>query len=297
MNLRPMNLASVFRQYLQYHLQRGLKSVQALAFGVKEFLRFQRQRGKAFDQLHDGLLLTYSRQRSYSEKRAYALRSWLRYLYRHGFLLRAWHERVYPPKFKLKQLRAVPSHREVLALFERLSKDSDGVMERALFEIAYGSGLRASELINLDLCDLRWAEGQLVVRKTKNQWERVVPLTGWALWSLNQYLSQVRPGRCSSLSGNALWLRASGRRLARQDPTQALRDYGAGFTLHVLRHACATRLLEAGASLRLVQELLGHRCLNSTQIYARLSPVHLCRVHQRCHPRSLVFGQMLPSDH
>ena len=120
-----------------------------------------------------------------------------------------------------------------------------------------------------------------------------MPLTRWALHCLQRYLKEARPQLLSPLSLNALWLRPTGRRFHKDMLVQRLRlvylvreKLGFAFTLHQIRHACATHLLTSGASVREVQELLGHVKINSTQTYTHITPGDLQRVHLRCHPRN-----------
>ena len=160
-------------------------------------------------------------------------------------------------------------------------------------EVAYASGIRRGELVNLDLADVDLASGLVSIRQAKNSdpTHRSPDPLGPAL--LRSYLEQARPQMASPLSLNALWLSQTGRRLDKNALGQRLmhlymaeETLGFAFTLHQLRHACATHLLASGAPLRDVQELLGHLDLNSTAIYTHLTPQRLAQVHSRCHPRN-----------
>ena len=133
----------------------------------------------------------------------------------------------------------------------------------------------------------------MTIRQTKNGYQRNVPLTHWAIHFLLLYLQRTRPNLTSPLSSNALWLNRRGGRIALGWANGPLWTFyrveetlGFPITIHMLRHATATHLLTSGASIGGVQELLGHRCLNSTQIYTSITPTHLQEVHDRCHPRN-----------
>jgi integrase/recombinase XerD len=171
--------------------------------------------------------------------------------------------------------------------------EPEGLRDRAILEMAYGSAMRRSELVYLDLADVDLATGLVSIRQAKNYCQRTVPLTHWALHYLRRYLQEARPQLASPLSLNALWLSETGHRLSKNRLGQRLmhvymaeETLGFAFTLHQLRHACATHLLNSGAPLRDVQELLGHLHLNSTATYTHLTPARLRQVHRRCHPRN-----------
>jgi len=176
---------------------------------------------------------------------------------------------------------------------------AEGLRDRAMMEMTYACGLRHGELVALDLGDLDLGAGLVSVRLAKNDQQRNLPLTRWALFYVRRYLEVARPQLASPLSSKALWLDARGRRADRQLLGERFRKIyrprevlGFACTLHHLRHACATHLLKAGASLRHVQELLGHQELNSTALYTHIQPHYLREVHQRYHPRNLPgFGK------
>jgi site-specific recombinase XerD len=235
-----------------------------------------------------------------------ALWSWMRFLYIRKELLLPLHEELAQYRRRSRGRRVLLSYPQVLQVLNLPTlDDAEGLRDRAMLEMAYACGLRPGELLALDLTDLDLSIGLVSLRRTKTDHQRNLPLTRPALHYLKLYLEQARPQLTSPLSLNALWLSANGRRA---DPGvlrkrlskvyKARQALGFAFTLYQLRHACATHLLQAGASLRHVQELLGHRDLSSTAIYTHITPLYLQAVHQRCHPRNLPgFGPgKEPSD-
>ncbi|HEY6017704.1 MAG TPA: tyrosine-type recombinase/integrase, partial [Gaiellaceae bacterium] len=150
---------------------------------------------------------------------------------------------------------------------------------RALVELVYSAGLRSAEAVGLDLGDVDFEQELVHVRKGKGAKDRVVPLGEEAAWWVGRYLRDARPelarGAC-----DALFLSVRGRRL----DTSTLRRLVPH--PHRLRHAFATHLLEGGADLRTIQELLGHSSLSTTQVYSHVDGKRLRRVYDAAHPRS-----------
>ena len=159
----------------------------------------------------------------------------------------------------------------------------------AMVEVLYSSGLRISELCNLDLSALDYARSTLRVIG-KGDKERVVPLGEPALDALKNYIHTFRNELVNEHSGDAIFLGARGKRIdtrtARDVVYQATSAVGLHMGPHGLRHSAATHLLEGGADLRVVQEILGHSSLQTTQIYTHVSPERLQRAYKDAHPRA-----------
>jgi site-specific recombinase XerD len=178
-----------------------------------------------------------------------------------------------------RRLPDTPKPAEVEAALEAL--DGDGPLalrNRALVELVYSAGLRSAEAVGLDLADIDFDREQLHVRG-KGGKERIVPLGEEAAHLLAEYLHRARP-QLAQGAENALFISARGRRL----DTSTLRRVFAH--PHRLRHAFATHLLEGGADLRTIQDLLGHSSLSTTQLYSHVDGRRLRRVYDRAHPRS-----------
>jgi integrase/recombinase XerD len=165
-----------------------------------------------------------------------------------------------------------------------------GLRNRAVLETLYGAGLRVSELVGLDVDDVD-LEGASVRVMGKGGKEREVPLGRYARRALESYLRRARPALATPRSRSALFLNARGGRLTRQGCAKILRACAerAGIrrrvSPHTLRHSFATHLLEGGADVRVVQELLGHSKVATTQIYTLVSREHLREVYLAAHPR------------
>lgn len=165
-----------------------------------------------------------------------------------------------------------------------------GLRDRAALEVLYGCGLRASELSGLDVRAVLLDEALLRVFG-KGSKERVVPLMGTALSALEAYLDRGRGALAGARPSPAVFLNVRGGRLSRQSVHAIVEKYGRvvglpGLHPHTLRHSFATHLLEGGADLRVVQELLGHANIATTQLYTHVDRTHVRRVYLAAHPRA-----------
>jgi integrase/recombinase XerD len=164
--------------------------------------------------------------------------------------------------------------------------------DRALLEVLYGTGARISEAVGLDVDDLDTVDRTVLLRG-KGGKERIVPVGSYAVDAVSDYLTRARPDLVAAGKGTpALFLNARGGRLSRQSAWSVLVKAAerAGVTTdvspHTLRHSFATHLLEGGADLRVVQELLGHSTLATTQLYTHITVARLRAVHDQAHPRA-----------
>jgi len=180
---------------------------------------------------------------------------------------------------------------EVTQLLDSIKEEGLGVRDLAMLELLYGAGLRVSELTALDVGSINYEAGFLRCIGKGNK-ERIVPLGRRALEALARYLRTERPRLIARRTGApALFLNRRGGRLTRQRVWQVLRRHAAAGRItktigpHTLRHSFATHLLERGADLRTVQELLGHASISTTQRYTHVDRARLKAVHEKFHPR------------
>jgi integrase/recombinase XerD len=220
-----------------------------------------------------------------------AVRSFHRFLVREGVTDRDPAAHVAPPRLPRSLPRPLPVD-DVRRLLEAPNQATPaGLRDRAILELLYGSGLRISELTGMDVDDLDLEEGSLRVLG-KGGKEREVPLGSFGRDAVGAYLTRGRPALATAASRGALFLNARGGRLSRQSCARLLGRYVrlAGIdrrvTLHTLRHSFATHLLEGGADVRVVQELLGHASVATTQIYTLVTARHLREVYDESHPRA-----------
>jgi site-specific recombinase XerD len=179
-----------------------------------------------------------------------------------------------------RRLPDAPKQREVEEIVDSLSGDGPlALRNQAMIELVYSAGLRSAEAVGLDLGDVDFEQEIVHVREGKGAKDRVVPLGEEAALRVARYLREARP-QLARGANNALFLSARGRRL----DTSAMRRLVPH--PHRLRHAFATHLLEGGADLRTIQELLGHASLSTTQMYSHVDAKRLRKVYDHSHPRS-----------
>jgi site-specific recombinase XerD len=187
---------------------------------------------------------------------------------------------------------------EVAALLDRIPQTTPlELRDRAMFELAYASGLRAEEIVSLEVESIDF-DSELARVEGKGGKTRLVPVGEHALGALERYLARARPELAvpGDRGERALFLSKSGRRLSTSDVRRRLRAWArqaaalapalADAHPHALRHSFATHLLEGGADLRVIQELLGHAAISTTQVYTRVESARLRSAYTRAHPRA-----------
>jgi len=228
-------------------------------------------------------------------RRLAAARTFYRHLVERGELDANPADLVSSPKRGSKLPRVLKAT-EAAVLLDRVPATTPiELRDRALLELAYGAGLRAQEIVDLDLVSLD-ADAEQVRVEGKGGRSRVVPLgePGWR--ALERYLARGRPALASGQPGDrpepALLVSRSGRRLSTSDVRRRLGVWtrraalAAGVSPHTLRHSFATHLLEGGADLRSIQELLGHASVSTTQVYTRVDTRNLKKAYATSHPRA-----------
>ncbi len=264
---------------------------------IAECLTFLQQQGvqqwAAVDRQVLRRYLAWLNSRGYVKasiaRRLSQLRSFGRFLLREEIVLRNPFLAVSSPKVP-KRLPAVLSVHETVALLGAPdTSTTQGLRDYTILEVLYSGGLRVSELVGLDLDSLNWRRKELTVWG-KGAKQRIVLLGAPAMDALRAYIDQGRPELAKEMTTKALFLNRLGGRLTTRSVMNILKKYSrvAGLdkraTPHTLRHTFATHLLDGGADLRSVQELLGHARLATTQVYTHVSQSRAREVYLRSHP-------------
>jgi integrase/recombinase XerD len=222
-------------------------------------------------------------------ERLRSLKGWFQWLTRQNVIL-------HNPASELEMPRPekrLPVHGLTLSGIERLRAifnvtDLLGIRDRAMMEMFYATGIRRAELGRLELSDVSAERGTVTVRKGKGKKDRVVPLGPVAAHWCERYTREVRPRLCMDMRTQTLFLSAYGEGFAVDFLTRMVGGWmkaaGAKGSCHLLRHTCATHMLEGGADIRYVQAQLGHENLETTAIYTQVVIRQLLEVHARCHP-------------
>lgn len=195
------------------------------------------------------------------------------------------------PEKAVQKLPQILTGKEVELLLEQPEcTDLKGYRDRAMLELLYATGIRVSELITLDASDVNLSAG--IIRCRGHEKERIIPLYPAAIRALAEYVEFIRPQMLASADEPSLFVNVSGERMSRQGFWKIIKTYQTKaniektITPHTLRHSFAAHLLENGADLRSIQEMLGHADISSTQVYSQLVKKQLKDVYNKAHPRA-----------
>jgi integrase/recombinase XerC len=294
-----MNELDLFFQYLYVEKNASNYTIRNYAADLAQFAEFiskrQRPHLKQVEYLDIRAFLAYLHDQSYARKTVARKLSALRSFYL--FMVKQGHIEVSPLQLMKspKVEKTLPSYlyideiQQLLAAPDR-SKPL-GLRDVAMLETLYAAGMRVSELVglNLDHLDLRMGTARVFGKGAK---ERYVPLGDYACEAIEHYLQVARPKLLQNQQESALFLNYKGGRMSDRSVRRMLEAYvrqiasSKKISPHTLRHTFATHLLEAGADLRSVQELLGHVNISTTQIYTHVTRDHLQSVYNQAHPRA-----------
>ena len=297
--MKDLSQMNEFLQYMLLAKNASPHTVENYRQDIEQFNNFLEQQ-----QIEDFAAVSYLNIRSflgelhakeYSKRtiarKLSALRSFYAYLHKEGKVLTTPFQWIRTPK-REKRLPSFLYVNEIQELL--LQPDAQhplGIRDLAMLECLYGSGLRVSELIGLNLQDVDMKLGVALVMG-KGSKERYVPMGEPALLRVQQYVSNFRPQLVKNLQEKALFVNYRGTRLSDRSVRRVLDKYLnqmadiQHISPHSLRHSFATHMLEAGADLRSVQELLGHEHISTTQIYTHITRDHLQTIYNRSHPRA-----------
>ncbi|MCX7785521.1 MAG: tyrosine recombinase XerC [candidate division WOR-3 bacterium] len=283
-----------FIRYLIQEKNFSPYTARAYQIDLSQFLEFLYDRKEIKDitqvkreDIRDfiGYLLKYGYERSSVARKLSSLKSLYRYLMRKKLVQVNPARVVKTPKIT-KKLPGFLTQYQTQKLLDIHGNDEQSCRNRAIMEVLYGAGLRAQELINLNLSDIDFYN-EVILVKGKGGKERIVPLGSYAQKALKEYLA-IRKDK----NNPAVFLNLKGKRLTTRSVQMIVKSQIARLadavriSPHTLRHTFATHLLERGADIKAVQELLGHSSLATTQIYTHLSVERLKKIYDKAHPRS-----------
>ena len=264
------------RQFSQWlRTAKGLDVIDASQQNIADYLAFLEQEGRTGATVSRGLA---------SIKNFYA------YVVSSGFLEKTPVTDIHVSRGEKKIPQILTSREIELLLSQPACVDAKGYRDKAMLEVMYATGIRVTELIELDVDDVNLDQG--IIKCTSAKKTRIIPMYPGALKALSIYLRDIRGGMLASQDETALFVNINGVRMSRQGFWKILKYYQATahiekeITPHTLRHSFAVHLLENGADLGSLQELMGHSDISSTQLYTHMINQKLKSVYEKCHPKA-----------
>lgn len=263
------------RQFTDYIVCENLPLVRVTQRNIESYVRYLAGKGKSVSTITRAVA---------------SLKSFYSYLLETGQVAANPVRGVTPAKAERKLPQILTSKEVEVFLEQPECTDAKGYRDRAMLELLYATGIRVSELISLNVENLNLSAGFIrCVGKSK---ERIIPLYPTAVRALNEYVSNVRPRMVENPQESALFVNMNGERMSRQGFWKIIKHYQETanikkeITPHTLRHSFAAHLLENGADLRSIQEMLGHADISSTQVYVQIVKQKLKDVYNKAHPRA-----------
>ncbi len=261
--------------YCNYLESSNLDPVKMNETGLNEYLDTLKENGKAVSTVSRNLA---------------SLRSFYQYLYKTKVIVEDPTINLESPKIERKLPKVLTSEQVELLLEQPKSVDLKGYRDKAMLELVYATGIRVTELISLNVGDINLENGYIkCAGKTK---ERIIPIGTLAVNALKEYMEKSRAILLKDEADQALFVNVNGHRLTRQGFWKIIKQYktqaniDVDITPHTLRHSFAVHLLENGAELRAIQEMLGHSDISSTQVYAQIGQNRIKDVYMKSHPRA-----------
>lgn len=299
-----MDVVITIAEFKRYMETRGYseKTLEAYGYGLKRFMEYlEKEHIEDLRKINKKFILDYQKEINHQggavETRAIKIRSVKRlfeYLVDRNQLLINPTEGVIAVPGEKRKIGTVLTMEEMntLLLQPNLSVSSH-IRDRAMMEVLYSTAIRSNELLNLHVYDVDLKDKVLFIRKGKGGRQRVVPLGKNACKYLREYIEKVRPRQAKkNPKERKLFLNVSGKEMtwkATRDRIQVYRNQAGikkRFSLHVFRRTCATHMLQKGADIRYVQKLLGHKYLKTTEVYTKVLPVDVKKVHNKTHPNT-----------
>lgn len=295
-------------------MHRSPNTLRTRGNALEFFLRWCNERGLLKPAEINRPILEYYRKHIYQYRqrngkplslktqiqRLIAIRVFFKWMARHHHILYNPASELEIPRTDKKLPSNVLSVQEVETVINQTDVGEPlGIRDRAVLETLYSTGIRRGELIGLRLYDLSLDRGTVMVRGKGNK-ERVVPIGDRAMAWLDKYLLDVRPTLVHEPDDGTVFLTIDGDAFSPNRLSDLARGYvqqaevGKDGSCHIFRHAMATHMLEAGADIRIIQAILGHEALTTTEIYTRVSIAHIKAVHEKTHPARLARSTIAP---
>ena len=289
-----LDLVKAYENYLSKVKQASANTISSYMRDIRQFAEWLGTEVADASQQNIGAYLQYLEQDGRSaatiSRTLASLKNFYAYLVSSGFCEKTPVTDIHIDRGE-KKLPQILTGREIeLLLAQPLCVDAKGFRDKAMLEVMYATGIRVTELIDLDIEDVNLDMG--VIKCTASKKTRMIPLYPAALRALTLYVRDIRESMLASSEETALFVNVNGSRMSRQGFWKILKHYQAAaqiekeITPHTLRHSFAVHLLENGADLNSLQELMGHCDISSTQMYTQLINHKVNKVYKKCHPKA-----------
>ena len=283
-----------FLNYLTVEKGLAINTLEAYRRDIQKFRGYLKESSKEITNFTRSDLLSFmnhlrnsGNQATTLSRNIAALRGLCKFMLMEGITGEDPIENLLTPK-GWKRIPRIIGTDEVSTLLKKPEGKKLSLRDRAMLEIIYSSGLRASETINIKLGDINFEAGFITITG-KGSKERVVPVNEKALATVKKYIEESRPELLKKRESRFLFLAKGGKPMTRQRLWQLIKQYSAQLSTnispHALRHCFASHLLDGGADLRALQKMLGHTDISTTQIYTKVTPERLRKIHKQHHPR------------
>ncbi|PKM50084.1 MAG: site-specific tyrosine recombinase XerD [Firmicutes bacterium HGW-Firmicutes-7] len=221
-----------------------------------------------------------------------SIHSFFQFLFKIGKIDHDPSETISAPKIERKVPKILSLEEVDLLLNQPFNTDNKGIRDKAMLELLYATGIRVSELINLKETDINIPMGYIICTDNKHNKERIIPMGNVAQYALSNYIKVSRAAMVKNPDEEILFVNCLGSSMSRQGFWKIIKSYASKaninkiITPHILRHSFASHLVENGADLRSVQEMLGHSDISTTQVYAKMNNHKLKEVYAKAHPRA-----------
>jgi integrase/recombinase XerD len=284
-----------FLNYLTVEKGLSANTIEAYRRDIQKFSTFLQETGHHIRSFKREDILSFisalrdsGNQATTVARNLATLRGLCKFMLMEGLLKEDPIENLLTPK-GWKRIPRIIGTDEVSSLLKKPEGHTLSLRDKAMLEIMYSSGLRASEVINLKTGDINFEAGFLTITG-KGSKQRVVPVNEQTLSTIKNYMEKSRPVGLKQKVSNYLFIARGGKPMTRQRLWQLIKKYSAELSItispHTLRHCFASHLLDGGADLRALQKMLGHTDISTTQIYTKVTPERLRKIHKKHHPRS-----------